>query len=1088
MSNQLDKITKQYRKFSKGQFIEHDQFNEFLTHFEDQERLSRTLLSGVGIVCGFAYKPIYNRGALKAINITQGAGVTTDGDVLHLSNISKISKKLGLGDLQTIDITNKEYTSFKAYDNYKVTYDAFHKEVGGKDQQIELWELATTKETTAKHQPITELKNIEDKFLVLYLECYEKEVKPCRGVDCDNHGTQQIANIKMLLTTKEGVEYIIEKDTVYKKEDVQKLYTGLSDIKLKRIVLEDIDTASNAIKKKYTAIIEDVTLLQEIEKEFGKIAAHFGVPNEFNKTTVLSKVTAGITTYGFQYGYGFIKDLIATYTEIKELLPALSVSCMPDVPAFPKHLMLGKVLIEKGEKFRHQFYKSPILDDDKVEERVALLINRFNAQITESKSELIVKTTAQIKITPSQQYQVLGSKAVPFYYDTFEVVDNVEQYNTLVKNWVSGKENKDHTLGYEINSDVPVNLQQKSFFRIEGHQGKNYATAFEGLKTQKEAQQLPFDVMLVSLEELKNNKDIFKASFKDYIKKHPGVAHKAGVQPGGTFVMVYESETNNAVIADFSLPYFCCGKLEKTTMSLPTNTICENDAPFAITLEPLSGTVKAYVLVKETKTELTEVISLLGGQTMFNPAGVPSNMHGQTITFTVNDQPSEVELIVYPQTKLNASILDIEYDEFNDFATVQFKLEALSTSNLADIASYQWSFGDGSTEYTQAPDQNAIIVLHTYDLRKVKKESYAPKLVITNKNGCSTEVLVPKVVIEDSIRTYPCDIGKGFRHSGKEVYSFFVDYKDAVGRAGITYNCDINTVDTISIEWNGNTVVKVIGTETGGEMFFNKSIAAPNLAKVTITPKVRATAVCYMNFICAVSKQSYPVQIVKGKCGEAILESTWKNVYMSHNTAPKNGDIVYQDRLLLIPYESSIKAQAYRMRPLNGAVYNPSFYMSTASSNKGTITIVEDCSVARTLKITDIQSSLKPYCDIIGGKKQFKITGGTAKQVVKYQVVLSDVNATKDGGTVRISKNDLLLLSEPLARGEINVTKTAEITLDDFGNATVSLDVCANLNLRRTAVNKVKAVFTLFESNNTTLSNQIVEVEAQSINISTVPK
>jgi len=1107
MSNQLDKITTQYRKFKKGQAVEHTQFNEFLTYFEDQERLSRTQLRGVGVVCGFEATVIKRKIALgpskdglqTLIEITQGAGVTTDGDLVNLHTTAKKSTVLGLSDLKTIAFSDKKYSHFKTYDNYKVNYNHFIKKENNRpDKQIELWELATADESGTGYQTLDQLDSLDDKYLVFYVESYEKEVKPCRGVDCDNHGVQQIANVKVLLTNKEGIDNIANLDVIYQTKDVHNLYANLPEVNTKRIVLGEESNSISDIKNLYTTAIFNEGVLDNIEKGFASIAKQFAISNSFNKeeqTKILKELLSA--PYGFQYGYDFIKELAATYNEIKGLLPKLNAICFPNVAAFPKHLMGGKLIEEKGEKFRHQFYGSPILDEAQIETKIRLLIERFNLQVRAFKSfNEIEKESGDVKtglrITPSQEIAPLGKKAIPFYY---------KLDSTFLKKWNFTKTRNriDNTnLSYGstatifsndlyIQEAIDFNLQNKSFYRIEGHQGKKYNEALIILNKEKETHQLPFDVMVLSLEELKSNKDLSKAYYDDYLEKHSGLQHQAGVVPGGTFVMVYESEEKNTVFADFSLPYFCCGKLEKTAISLPINTICENDNPFAITIEPLSGVVKTFVMVEETKTELTGVITPQGSQNMFNPSLVPAAYHGQTITFTVNDQPSDIELTVYAQTEVTVTIADIEYDELNEFVTVQFGVNAVNGGDLADIVSYHWNYGDDNSELNDVPDANGI-VLHTYDLRLIKKEQFNPELIVTNGNGCSTEVTIPKVVIEDSIRTFPCDVGKGFRYSGQEAYSFFVDYKDTIGVAGITFNCDVNTVHAVSIEWNGNTVVKEIGTGTGGEIFFNKSVAAPNVAKVTITPKVRATAVCYMNFMCATSKQSYPVQIAEGKCGEAISESAWKNVFMSHNTAPKDGDIVYQDNLLLTPYENQSKVQVHRMRPLNGVIYNPSFYISTASSNKGAVNIVEDCSVPRTLKITDVQSSLKPYCDLTGGKKQFKITGGTAKQVVKYQVVLSDVNTTKDGGSVRISEDNLLLLNEPLANGETNVTKTGEITLDDFGTANVSLDVCANLNRAKTAINKVKAVFTLFESDNTTLSGQIVEVEAQSIGVLTHPE
>jgi hypothetical protein len=46
----------------------------------------------------------------------------------------------------------------------------------------------------------------------------------------------------------------------------------------------------------------------------------------------------------------------------------------------------------------------------------------------------------------------------------------------------------------------------------------------------------------------------------DFLERKSGLEHLAGVEPGGTFVLIAESETSNEIIADFSLPYLCCSK------------------------------------------------------------------------------------------------------------------------------------------------------------------------------------------------------------------------------------------------------------------------------------------------------------------------------------------------------------------------------------------------------------------------------------------------------------------------------------------------------------------------------------------------
>ncbi|MFD2036116.1 hypothetical protein ACFSKL_15040 [Belliella marina] len=47
--------------------------------------------------------------------------------------------------------------------------------------------------------------------------------------------------------------------------------------------------------------------------------------------------------------------------------------------------------------------------------------------------------------------------------------------------------------------------------------------------------------------------------FGNFVNRHPGMVHMAGVPNGGTFLIVYNGR-NNKVIADFALPYMCCSK------------------------------------------------------------------------------------------------------------------------------------------------------------------------------------------------------------------------------------------------------------------------------------------------------------------------------------------------------------------------------------------------------------------------------------------------------------------------------------------------------------------------------------------------
>lgn len=138
MSVKLSTITTQYRRFTKNQVLTEGNLNEVVDFFDDQDRLSRIYLSGVGIVCGLY--PAYNE-AQKTISITQGTGITTDGDLFKLYQADVLGNK-------KIDFDSKTYTHCKIYDNTKAAYKPFF--YGGANQQLPLFELLTEEQQKKK--------------------------------------------------------------------------------------------------------------------------------------------------------------------------------------------------------------------------------------------------------------------------------------------------------------------------------------------------------------------------------------------------------------------------------------------------------------------------------------------------------------------------------------------------------------------------------------------------------------------------------------------------------------------------------------------------------------------------------------------------------------------------------------------------------------------------------------------------------------------------------------------------------------------------------------------------------------------------
>jgi len=733
MNNQLSNISTQYRKFSKGQYIEHTQFNEFLDFFEDQDRLSRVMLQGVGIVCGLKPKLTYLSGQLNSIQLSQGVALTTDGDLLTLNSTGEVSKDLYVSDLKKINIESKNYTHFKGYDNFKIKYPAFN--VG--NSQIELWELAISSEATSDFQPVSNLSNLDDKYLLLYLEDYEKEIKPCRGVDCDNHGVQQIRNLKVLVTTLEGINTILKTDQIQPHplfiEDI------LTPVKQERAIVERLILGTR-INPYYSASdLQSLYADALAQNEYGQVV--------FEKISAISKVI-GIPTYdyqpfkralqsylgqisGFQYAYDVVTDLTDTYSEIIKLLPKAFTKCFTDFISFPKHIMLGKLISDiQLDSSRHRFYNSPVLDDDKAMKRVKALINRFNQQIQNFR----YPDNSQIKITPSQKLGALSNKAIPFYYQITE---------KFLKAWnfdkTSNRSSK-YNLGYDasllssdehIQNPLNFNRDENSFYNIEGHQGMDYWEAFEQLKQIRDEKQLGFDIMLLSFDELINNKDMFKVYFNEYIEKHPGLEHKRGVERKGTFVMVYQSFGRDGVkiVADFSLPYICCTPKVDVKLTLPETVICTNASPIPFTVFPMNGVVKA-------NTGLNAGVELIDRQYFFNPSLVNGELYGEEITFTVNGKPTNCSIKVIQQSDVEIKVDSVAYPSGDSTATtVHFTVFGKDFKDYT----YSWDFWDNNHWVNLKPDAEGGF---SYVFRELNPKIIPTIRVKVSLHGCTQDIAI----------------------------------------------------------------------------------------------------------------------------------------------------------------------------------------------------------------------------------------------------------------------------------------------------------------------------------------------------------
>ncbi|WP_433763609.1 hypothetical protein [Flavobacterium ginsenosidimutans] len=800
MSAKLSTITTQYRRFTKNQVLTEGNLNEVVDFFDDQDRLSRIYLSGVGIVCGLY--PSYNE-AQKTISTTQGTGITTDGDLFKLYQADVLGNK-------KIDFDSKTYTHCKVYDNTKAAYKPFFYD--GSNKQLPLFELLTEEQQKKEKDPNFPLTQFtantefefKDAVILLYLESYEKESDLCVSLSCDNQGLEIVGNYKILIVSKTVATQIMNHDSMIGKINFVNLYHTLPDLKSNRIVLKKEDFAHlEAIKQTFTKGIFKNNAVKNLQEGYNQLLTGLNMPIVLD--AIQKKITELFNFEGdpvlpsdFQYRYDLLNDLVDTYNEIRALLLDIEDSyCYPDINAFPKHLMLGELIkTEPCFEFRHAFYKSPLLTgeslntcndclaDDKDSEEKDLTSDEIKICYGENTARqrmysLILRSAELlenynplhdfIKITPSLQMGKLGKKAIPFYNN---VTDSLIKAWDFDKTFLGLEKNNVSYHDDLLNTKNPLEIYLDSdFYRIEGHQGRNYKEALKAIQQIRLDNGLGFNIMILAVNANELDKTI-QYFTKYYLSKNHGYEHKAGVIPGGTFIMIYLEEKVpyyknrrlsltgdfekfaeginilNPVVADFSIPYLCCDE-NNIGLSLPVDKICfdSKTPPLPFKVSPAGGFVKANVRSDQNGgIKVNEF-----GALVFDPNAVSKELIGQPITFTVNNFDTDCKITIFEKPKFDFVAVPSK-PSGADETEVTFTI----TGENIEGNKYTWDFGDKTGPITD--DKTEIKHIYKYNSESQKNFTFDVVLYADNGNcdfkvtrPVSFEIEDPKVLVDGKL-------------------------------------------------------------------------------------------------------------------------------------------------------------------------------------------------------------------------------------------------------------------------------------------------------------------------------------------------
>lgn len=517
-----------YPVFENSQVLTSSQLNQLVSYLDQQNRLTRVRLIGRGIVCGLKLD-FEQSGAAKEISISKGSAVTSEGFLIAMG-----------------DCTANYYRPYTLPEG--VSYKPF----GDPDQDVTLFELlAELPDDTSDVEPLnTPGTFLDDKFVLLFVEIFDNDLRSCLSNSCDELGIDRIFTLRKLLISKDDLDVVLTRSS-----NVNDLYPDRLNLPAVGVpaVLFDAENAHSSDESAFyqnfadainTSVFDTLfasggALSQSYEVYQALLEQEYDFNNPFEDATVQSLVSdwkdyvdgasaPGETHAGIQYFYDFVKDVVLAYDEFRHAAFDLMSECCTDMSRFPKHVMLGRALIEdqteeEAADYRHGFSQPPIynlqqhLEEQTISlhKRLVAMLESFNLErvnVPESGEE------AGIRITPSMEKVArLSHRSVPFYYDL--EADNALAGGTLAEFWNHERTRKQPTgtfpltHGYYSQSEdqsTPVSAletplyfdhENYPFLRIEGHIGTAYEDALSTINDLRSAFDLPIDTLALQLDE-----------------------------------------------------------------------------------------------------------------------------------------------------------------------------------------------------------------------------------------------------------------------------------------------------------------------------------------------------------------------------------------------------------------------------------------------------------------------------------------------------------------------------------------------------------------------------------------------------------
>ncbi len=321
--------------------------NDMRDYLERETRLTRRVLIGIGVMCGFDV----DVDTQANVRISRGVAVTSEGYVIAEEAVVCDRRRdyalpLPTGD----DVTPAEVDEAQ----YPFLFP-------DGNNQIEAWELLSTDANVSDGDPDPEALTsafLADKTVLLFLEITQESLRNCDINDCSDQGSEMRFALRRLLIRRSDADAIMAAEQTIAGFPTDPANHPHLDLPLLRVpdlgfARHDIGSFPALFARIFQIAIQLSAHLPQAMRDAWATWQHVlrdiypedrfpGVHGPLTDDT-FGNVWANLIVEPFQaqYFYDYMLDVVMAYNEFVAMARTYSCECLPNPARFPRHVLLG---------------------------------------------------------------------------------------------------------------------------------------------------------------------------------------------------------------------------------------------------------------------------------------------------------------------------------------------------------------------------------------------------------------------------------------------------------------------------------------------------------------------------------------------------------------------------------------------------------------------------------------------------------------------------------------------------------------------------------------------------------------------------